>query len=314
MVTVRIQTVRFGDEPAPVERMVASVSAAVRHVRKHRGDVEAMLLLGDAGGEAGPGDTLDRPAVGALEATAERGGLAFAYVPFGANLGHGAGQNRLAAEPPRTAGPDDVVVFVNPDVVLAPSCLTGLLAALASRDPTVGIAEARQLPLEHPKPFDPLTGATPWASGCAMAVRAALLAEVGGFEPAFFLHGDDVDLSWRVRMLGHLVRHAPGASVFHDKRPGPDGSPVPGPVEQHHSLLAKLLLAHRAEREDVIAEWLEWAAAHGFPSHRAGAAEFVERGQSGTLPAPYRASLGVSAETVAGVAEFVGSEYAAHRF
>jgi hypothetical protein len=181
-------------------------------------------------------------------------------------------------------------------------------------DPDVGIAEARQIPLEHPKPFDLITGETPWASGCAMVLPFRTFSAVGGFDPGFFLHGDDVDLSWRVRMRGLVVRHVVGAAIFHDKRPTGDGVPEPTHEEERQGMLARLLLAHRAERPEVIEEWLSWADSHGTARHRDGAAEFRRRQERGELPLPYRQALSIDMGTVSAVATFFGSEYAEHRF
>jgi GT2 family glycosyltransferase len=251
----------------------------------------------------------------------------FDYVPFGENLGHGGGQNRLAGlstgsglgrhqaamSGEQTSDPDPgFLVMINPDVYMVPTALSELLGSL--RDPQVGIAEARQIPLEHPKPYDLGTGETPWASGCAMALPFGLFCSLGGFDPAFFLYGDDVDLSWRVRMSGKVVRHVVSSAVFHDKRPAASGFPDPTPEEESQGMLARLLLAHRAERPEVIDEWLAWTASNGTAQHREGAATFRDRQQNGHLPVAYRELLSVDAQTVATVATFVEGEYAEHRF
>jgi hypothetical protein len=248
--------------------------------------------------------------------------ISFDYVPFGENLGHGGGHNRLAGlgggrgpglgQAP-TLDPDPgLLLLLNPDTYVVPTALAELLGVLG--DPQVGIAEARQIPLEHPKPYDLTTGETPWASGCALAMPFELFCTLGGFDPAFFLHGDDVDLSWRVRMSGKAVRHVVSAAVFHDKRPAVNGFPDPTPEEECQGMLARLLLAHRAERPEVIDEWLAWTDEHGSPHHRQGAAVFRDRQQTGGLPVPYRDLPAVDARTVDAVATFVGGEYAEHRF
>lgn len=50
----------------------------------------------------------------------------------------------------------------DPDVILEPQCLTRMLMVL--KDPKVGLAEARQTPLEHAKEYVIKTGETEWAS------------------------------------------------------------------------------------------------------------------------------------------------------
>jgi glycosyltransferase involved in cell wall biosynthesis len=55
--------------------------------------------------------------------------------------------------------------------------------------------------------------------GCNMAFRRAVLEAIGGFLPDFRVAGDDVDLCWRLLDRGHLLGFAPGALVWHHRRP-----------------------------------------------------------------------------------------------
>ena len=313
MVTaLRVQTVRYGGDAPGLLRMLRSVTAAARGL----GDDWALTVaLGDCGGPEGPDALLGDDVLAGAREILNGADLSLDYVPFLANTGHGAGQNFLAkraAETTATDGTHDVIALLNPDTYLSPHCLEALVRVL--EDDTVGIAEARQIPLEHPKVFDLVTGDTPWASGCLMAMRASLFDALGGFEPAFFLHGDDVDLSWRVRLRGLRVRHVPEAAVFHDKELMVTGFPAPTAEEEYHAVLARLLLGHRAERPDFVDHWLSWAEVNGSELHRDAAAEFLRRRAEGGLPATYREAFAISAEQVASVAFFHEGEYAEHRF
>ena len=55
----------------------------------------------------------------------------------------------------------------------------------------------------------------PWASGCAMLVRAAIIQELGGFDDRYFLNWEDVDLSLRVRKLGSKIGLVPSSRIYH---------------------------------------------------------------------------------------------------
>jgi GT2 family glycosyltransferase len=190
--------------------MLRSVTAATRQFGDGAAESTVTVAIGDCGGPEGPDVLLGEAALSEAREILTRAGILLDYVAFRRNLGHGAAQNVLAeraAGSDRTRGDRDVLVLVNPDTYLSPDCLATLVGVLD--DDSVGIAEARQIPLEHPKSFDPVTGDTPWASGCLMALRASVFEALGGFEPAFFLHGDDVDLSWRVRLAGLRVLHVP---------------------------------------------------------------------------------------------------------
>jgi GT2 family glycosyltransferase len=313
--TIRIQSVRYGGDDDSLGRFIASVGAAVQVARDRLGVEVQSVALGDCGSPDGPEATLPRSTVETLIQVLDGSSIPFEYVPFGKNLGHGGGQNRLSgvghADSPSASAPDYLVIL-NPDMYLVPDALAEMLAAF--RDPRVGIAEARQIPLEHPKVFDLVTGETPWASGCALALPFALFVSLGGFDPSFFLHGDDVDLSWRVRMRGHVIRHVVSAATFHDKRPTVGGYPESPPVETYQGVLSRLLLAHRAERPDVIEACLARVAAQGDDMERQGAAAFRDHQRQGILPVPYRTELDVDADTVRAVVELDGATFAEHRF
>lgn len=55
--------------------------------------------------------------------------------------------------------------------------------------------------------------------GCNLTVRKEAFDAVGGFDPRFRTAGDDVDFCWRLRDAGHRLGFAPGAFVWHRRRP-----------------------------------------------------------------------------------------------
>lgn len=54
-----------------------------------------------------------------------------------------------------------------------------------------------------------------WVSGCCLALRRTAFDQVGGFDPAYFMFVEDVDLCWRLRQAGWKVRFAPVTEVVH---------------------------------------------------------------------------------------------------
>ncbi|MFB2581131.1 glycosyltransferase [Herbiconiux sp. P15] len=54
-----------------------------------------------------------------------------------------------------------------------------------------------------------------YGTGSALFVRAATFEEVGGFDERFFMFYEDVDLGWRLNLLGYRVRFAPASVVYH---------------------------------------------------------------------------------------------------
>lgn len=52
-------------------------------------------------------------------------------------------------------------------------------------------------------------------NGGAFAVTRQAYDEAGGFDPALFAYYDDVDLGWRLRAIGQIVRTVPEAIAYH---------------------------------------------------------------------------------------------------
>jgi GT2 family glycosyltransferase len=132
------------------------------------------------------------------------------HLSSGANDGFGAGHNRAAAA---TSAP--FLFVLNPDTELPPDCIARLHAVAVADDGRVAAWEARQLPYEHPKIYDAVTLEVPWFSGACVLLRRSAFDAVGGFDPAYFLYCEDVDLSWRLRSAGWRLRYVPSATVRH---------------------------------------------------------------------------------------------------
>jgi len=152
----------------------------------------------------------------------------------GANLGFAAGNNR-AAEQARGRW----LVLLNPDAYAEPDFLAALKAAAAAH-PAVRCFTARQRMANDPSRLDglgdamtvigfpfrggfgqPDPGAMAEAEvfspcGAAMMIDRALFLELGGFDERFFCYCEDVDLGYRLRLLGERVLLAPEAAVAHE--------------------------------------------------------------------------------------------------
>lgn len=293
---LRVQTVLHRQDLKQLWRLFRGLRAAARAVL----DVSLVGEVEWALGDSSPGPCIADDDAHSMMEEADGSLSAVTYEFFDANLGSSGGQNRLAFE-----HPSDLLLVLNPDTYPSPTALVELVKALD--DPTVGIVEARQIPLEHPRVYDPVTGGTSWASGFCMLVRRQLFDRLGGFDDRhFLLHCDDVDFSWRARKAGHGVIVAPQATVFHDKRPSPDAAwPAPD-HEIYHSALGRLMLARRWSRPDVIEETVRSIEAGTSEIQLAALAEFRARVAAGRAPDPE--------PDPARVAQFIDGEYAEHRF
>jgi len=311
-VSVRVAVVLHRTDRAVLERLLRSLAVAVARARAEGSVSDVTVHLGDSTPNSPPGSAVDSAVImeksgaqrplgtGFLHDHREAAaGLDVRYDAFGENLWHSGGTNRLL-----DGLTEDAALLLNPDLLLAPDAVDRLVRALGGD--RVGIADARQLPFEHPKPHDPVTGDVPWASMAACAVRRETWEEVGPLDAEWFpMHGNDVDFSWRARLAGWRVVHVPGARVVHDKRLTSAGSVAPSEVEEEHGARAALLLAVKYSRPDV-AERHFATLESGTPAQRRGAAAVRSLLSHTALP-PL-----LDPDHL--VAEFVGGDFAAHRF
>jgi hypothetical protein len=293
--SLRVQTVFYCNDAAGIARFLEGLTRTAECAKQAEAVRAVTCWLGDCS----PAPCLDAGEL--LAARSRHASLdRLEHRFFGENLGHGGGHNRLLAE----SAVEDVILLINPDTYPSPWLLTELLEGLA--DPATAVVEARQLPFEHPKHYDAETGLTGWASCACALVRTRALVEIGGFDAdSFFLHGDDVDLSWRIRLAGHRIRHRPSAVVFHDKALR-RGIVAQSTAERLYSAEAAIMLGWKWSRPDIVEHWSRWFAASGDPAYQEAASRFQTRVEEGRLPA--------QRDPAGEIGEFVESHYAVHRF
>lgn len=55
----------------------------------------------------------------------------------------------------------------------------------------------------------------PWVMGAALAIRRSAFQAVGGFDEAFFMYGEEIDLCRRIGAAGFEIHYAPVTTVVH---------------------------------------------------------------------------------------------------
>lgn len=168
------------------------------------------------------------------------------YLPLPDNPGYGGGMNAGASTFEQSA---DAFFFCNPDVRF----LSDAAYALAERligDPGVGsigprllnedgsvYPSARNIPslgtgvghallgriwkgnpwtraYQNASEYD-APRAAGWLSGAAVMTRSDVYHEIGGWDEAYFMHFEDIDLGYRIGLAGYENRYEPGVSVEH---------------------------------------------------------------------------------------------------
>ncbi len=187
----------------------------------------------------------------------------------GGNLGYGKAANLGAS-----GADDDWLVVANPDVTWSPGALDELLAA-AHRWPRAGCLgpairttagqlypSARAFPSlgrgtghavfgwwwpgnpwtrsYRAEAGSPVEGATGWLSGSCMLLRREAFEMVGGFDPAYFMYCEDMDLCRRLGEAGWQSVYVPSAVITHQG--GHATSRSAGPMlREHHRALYRYL-------------------------------------------------------------------------
>ena len=163
----------------------------------------------------------------------------------GENLGFGAGVNRGVAA---LSGDADEIIVANPDTEVHHGAIAELVAALddhprwAIIGPTVVTVAGERYPsvrrfpspvtaaghalLGRLSPDNPFTrryrstgqrrdGGVDWVSGSFFVIRRSAFERLGGFDEAYFMFAEDMDLCWRAHRQGFGVGVAPVAVVTH---------------------------------------------------------------------------------------------------
>ncbi|MGI8491206.1 MAG: glycosyltransferase family 2 protein [Acidimicrobiales bacterium] len=167
------------------------------------------------------------------------------WLETGSNLGYGRAANLGGAR--RTA---EFLLVCNADIVVEPRAVAAMVRRMGS-DPGLAIVGPRVLNPDgtlYPsvRTFPDLLDAvghgllgvvapsnrftrryrlldwdheTPqradWVSGACFLARRTAWAELGGFDPRYFMYLEDVDLCWRAGRAGWGVAYEPAAEVLH---------------------------------------------------------------------------------------------------
>lgn len=191
-------------------------------------------------------------------------------MPFPENYGYAEGYNRAIDALPEGY---PLVVLLNSDVETPAGWLEPLVASMDA-DPAIGACQPKILSYADRSRFE-YAGAcggyidrngypycrgrvfervetdhgqydTPaevfWATGAALLTRTALYKRLGGLDPKFFAHMEEIDLCWRILLDGHKVMAIPAARVYHL---GGGSLPASNPRKTYLNFRNNLLLLHK---------------------------------------------------------------------
>lgn len=119
----------------------------------------------------------------------------------------------------------ELLLFLNPDVVLDLGCVAALSTALRNSPGVVGpvlwveatgrleygaTVDVLGMPRGLSEPSLPL-----YVPGCALATNAHVFRELGGFDARYFLFVEDTEYCWRALLAGYEVAVSQDATAWH---------------------------------------------------------------------------------------------------
>lgn len=144
------------------------------------------------------------------------------------NLGF-ARANNLAAS--KACG--DFLLILNPDTVIEDFAALKKMVCKLEANPQIGllgplIDEPRKnkqvFPryrypssryLKHTDKFKNLPGKIAWILGACMLLKRTVYEEIKGFDPDYFLYGEDADICLRLRLVGYEIGYHDSVKIIH---------------------------------------------------------------------------------------------------
>ncbi|MBR5899268.1 MAG: glycosyltransferase family 2 protein [Muribaculaceae bacterium] len=187
---------------------------------------------------------------------------------FGTNHGFAQGYN-LAIEQTQYK----YTILLNSDVATAPGWITPLYEYMEA-NPNVGACQPKLLAYKQKDEFE-YAGASGgfidrngypycrgrifgtvekdhgqyddvisvfWATGAALMIRSQVYLTAGGLDKDFFAHMEEIDLCWRVLLMGYDIKVVPQSLVYHL---GGGSLPASNPRKTYLNFRNNLLMLHK---------------------------------------------------------------------
>ena len=94
-----------------------------------------------------------------------------------------------------------------------------------------------------------------WATGAALLVRARIYKEVGGLDSRFFAHNEEIDLCWRMRIMGYRIVCLPESHIYHV---GGGTLPKGNPMKTYLNFRNNLTMLYKCLPGDELKSVMRW--------------------------------------------------------
>ncbi len=94
-----------------------------------------------------------------------------------------------------------------------------------------------------------------WATGAALLIRARIYNNVGGLDGRFFAHNEEIDLCWRIRLLGYKIYCLPDSVIYHV---GGGTLPKSNPMKTFLNFRNNLTMLYKCLPESELRHVMRW--------------------------------------------------------
>ncbi|MBQ7663474.1 MAG: glycosyltransferase family 2 protein [Prevotella sp.] len=94
-----------------------------------------------------------------------------------------------------------------------------------------------------------------WATGAALFVRARIYKEVGGLDSRFFAHNEEIDLCWRMRIMGYRIVCLPESHIYHV---GGGTLPKGNPMKTYLNFRNNLTMLYKCLPDNELKSVMRW--------------------------------------------------------
>ena len=94
-----------------------------------------------------------------------------------------------------------------------------------------------------------------WATGAALMIRSDDYWAVGGLDPRFFAHNEEIDLCWRLRIRGRRIVCVPESCVYHV---GGETLPKSNPMKTFLNFRNNLTMLYKCLPEEDLKPVMRW--------------------------------------------------------
>ena len=94
-----------------------------------------------------------------------------------------------------------------------------------------------------------------WATGACMMIRAKDYWDAGGLDARFFAHNEEIDLCWRLRLMGRKIVCLPESEVYHV---GGGTLPKSNPMKTYLNFRNNLTMLYKNLPEEELKGVMRW--------------------------------------------------------